>query len=303
VAGLGGGGFSRLGQGAGKSRQESVALVRRAMELGINLIDTAESYGTEEIIAQAIAGRREQVILSTKKSMWKERGLVSPQELAAGLEGSLRRLGAECIDIYHLHAVRPEHYEHARQQLLPAMLKLRRQGKLRFIGVTEGFESDHGHAMLSRAAEDGWPDVIMVGYNILNQSAGRCVLGSAGRHDMGVLNMFAVRNALQGGQRPGGQRLRELVGQLVGQGKLEPGALDADDPLGFLVGDGVARSLPEAAYRFCRHAAGIQVVLTGTGSVQHLEQNVRAILSGPLPPEIVQRLQRTFARVDSVSGQ
>src|SRR5882672_2608160 len=67
VAGLGCGGNSRIGQGAGLSTAQSVALVREALDLGVNLIDTAEGYGTEEIVGEAIKGRpRDSVIVSTK---------------------------------------------------------------------------------------------------------------------------------------------------------------------------------------------------------------------------------------------
>src|SRR5690242_20089119 len=70
VLGLGGGGHSRLGQRTGASEDESVALVRRALALGVTFIDTAEGYGTEAIIGTALRDvRREDVVLSTKKSM------------------------------------------------------------------------------------------------------------------------------------------------------------------------------------------------------------------------------------------
>ena len=58
----------------------------------------------------------------------------------------------------------------------------------------------------------------------------------------------------------------------------------------------------EAAYRFCRHEPGVQVVLTGTGDVAHLEANLAAIEAPPLPPNVLARLERLFGKVDSVSG-
>ena len=66
VAGLGCGGHSRLGQSYGASEDESIAVIRRALDLGINLVDTAQVYGTESIVGKAIRGRRDEVVLSTK---------------------------------------------------------------------------------------------------------------------------------------------------------------------------------------------------------------------------------------------
>ncbi len=110
--------------------------------------------------------------------------------------------------------------------------------------------------------------------------------------------MFAVRDALS---RP--EKLRQTIGGLVQQGLIDREAVDQQDPLGFLTAiDGVG-SLPDAAYRFCRAEPGIDVVLSGTGNLQHLEENVRSILSPPLPADIQQRLIDIFARVDNVSGQ
>lgn len=73
VMGLGGGGPSRLGKHAEKSEAESVVLVQQALDAGVNFIDTAEAYGTEHIVGQALQGRdRSQIVISTKKSYRKE---------------------------------------------------------------------------------------------------------------------------------------------------------------------------------------------------------------------------------------
>jgi aryl-alcohol dehydrogenase-like predicted oxidoreductase len=108
--------------------------------------------------------------------------------------------------------------------------------------------------------------------------------------------MFAVRDALS---QP--QKLRETIAELVQQGLLDGDSMDMHAPLGFL--DQVAESLPDAAYRFCRAEPGMHVVLSGTGSLEHLEQNVASILRPPLPADVRQKLVDMFARVDTVSGQ
>jgi len=88
----------------------------------------------------------------------------------------------------------------------------------------------------------------------------------------------------------------------VATGQLDPSSADPERPLGFLLDEGVATSLPEAAYRFARHEPGCHVVLTGTGSVDHLADNVRAINGPPLPADQLAHLQRLFGHVDSVTG-
>jgi aryl-alcohol dehydrogenase-like predicted oxidoreductase len=108
--------------------------------------------------------------------------------------------------------------------------------------------------------------------------------------------MMAVRDALS---RP--EKLRQMVVELVQQGLIDRDAVDAQEPLGFL--SQVASSVPDAAYRFCRAEPDIHVVLSGTGNIQHLEQNVTSILRPPLPDGVRQRLVDMFALVDTVSGQ
>src|SRR6186997_771049 len=102
VAGLGCGGNSRIGQGAGLNTAQSVALVREALDLGVNFIDTAEAYGTEEIVGGAIKGRpRDAVIVSTKTHVTAAGAPKSADAMVASLEASLRRLGTDYVDIFH----------------------------------------------------------------------------------------------------------------------------------------------------------------------------------------------------------
>ncbi|HEY0867561.1 MAG TPA: hypothetical protein VGE01_09285, partial [Fimbriimonas sp.] len=140
-------------------------------------------------------------------------------------------------------------------------------------------------------------DVMMVGFNLLNPSARERVLQATQRRSVGTLCMFAVRRALS---QP--EALREVVGKLIAEGVVEAGEIDAKDPLGFLVTERTASSVQEAAYRFCLWEPGIDVVLTGTGNLNHLRQNIGYAELPPLPSATVERLTRLFGRVDSVSG-
>jgi aryl-alcohol dehydrogenase-like predicted oxidoreductase len=157
--------------------------------------------------------------------------------------------------------------------------------------------------MLERALRDDLWDVIMVGFNVLNQSARDRVLARTRASGVGVLDMFAVRLALS---RP--ERLLDVINGLVSDGAITIDQLrDAggtmEDPLGWVVRDSDADTLVEAAYRFVRHEPGIDVTLTGTGTLEHLLANITAIQMPPLPDDVVARLKRLFSAVDSVSGQ
>ncbi|RIK35048.1 MAG: aldo/keto reductase [Chloroflexi bacterium] len=301
VMGLGCGGPSRLGQSTGRSEEESIAVVRRALELGVNFIDTAEAYGTETIVGKALAGvprdQRDQIVISTKKNVFRQGQLVGPDDFVAGVEGCLERLGVDYVDIFHLHGVRPQHYDHARTQIVPAVLRLKEQGLIRHLGITESFGEDTRHAMLARALDDPWWDVMMVGFNMLNQTARERVLARTQAQNIGVLIMFAVRRTLSDPAK-----LAETMQTLAAAGQVDPAACDPAAPLDFLVHPSGAASLTEAAYRYCRYEPGVHVVLSGTGNVAHLEENARALLQPPLPAADVARVNRLFAQVDSVSG-
>jgi aryl-alcohol dehydrogenase-like predicted oxidoreductase len=299
VVGLGCGGPSRLGlRDNADSQERAIGIVRQAIDLGVNFIDTAESYGTEGIVGKAMAGiPRDRLVISTKKTL-PDAGQPSPEnEIKKGLEQSLKHLGTDCIDVYHLHGVEPKDYDFARDRLMPAMRRLREQGKIRFIGVTEGFVQDPAHQMLQQGLIENLWDVVMVGFNLLNPSARRAVFSTTRDKGVGVLNMFAVRRALS---QP--DRLQAIVADLFRKGAISRGTLNAKDPLDFMLGESNAKTLPEVAYRFCRHERGVDVVLTGTGNPEHLKANVESILKPPLPEPVLQKLEATFGNLDTLTG-
>jgi aryl-alcohol dehydrogenase-like predicted oxidoreductase len=299
VAALGCGGHSRLGQSYGATEQESMAVVQRALDLGVTLVDTAQVYGTESIVGKALRGRRDEVVLSTKAlPIHKDRPL-KPKRLRRSVEKSLRRLCTDHVDLFFVHGMQVRDLHHTREVLVPELLAMKDEGLVRHLAASEAFMSDNGHESLGQSldAGDDWYDVLMVGHNPFNPSARDRVFPATEERDIGVLVMFAVRKSLASAEG-----VRRVVDALVERQEVDPAALDAGDPLGFLLADGGAGSYAEAAYRFARHEPGCHVVLTGTGSVDHLAANVAAINGPPLPLEHQKRLQELFGHVDCVSG-
>lgn len=124
--------------------RESLATIDRALDLGVNFLDTSDAYGphtNEELIGRAIRGRRDQVILATKFGVVRDpsdpmkRGLNGgPDYVRSACEGSLRRLGVETIDLYYLHRVDPQT---PIEDTVGAMAELVRAGKARYLGLSE----------------------------------------------------------------------------------------------------------------------------------------------------------------------
>jgi len=296
VAGLGCGGFSRLGQGTGSSGAESIAIVRQALDLGVNFIDTAAGYRTESIVGQALEDvDRDAVVLSTKGAVAEGGDRKSAADVATSLDQSLTNLRVDCIDVFHLHGVEVHDVDYACDTIAPALLRERDKGKFRYLGITEIPPHDPGHESLMAALPRDLFEVIMVAYHMLHQSARHLVFPPALEKGVGVLIMFAVRVLFS---QPG--RLQRIVGELVEAERLPPELKGDPNPLGFLLHEGGARSVIDAAYRYCRHTPGTDVVLFGTGNRDHLRSNIESILSPPLPPAQVRKMGALFGALTGV---
>jgi L-galactose dehydrogenase len=288
---LGTGGPSRLGQGSGVPEAAAQQVVRRALELGINFIDTAAGYGeSEAILGRALRGMpHEACWLATKFSpMEGDRVKADPAELHRSLDLSLQRLGREAVDLFQLHGVIPGAYREVVDRFYPELQRAREAGKIRFLGITERFFADPAHEMLPMALEDDLFDTIMVKYGILNQAAARQVLPMAAERSVGVLNMASVRVKLTDPTQ-----LEALIAGWKAAGRIPAGALPEYDPLGFLV-HGEVDSVVSAGYRFAAEPLAVSTVLMGTANIQHLECNVAALLGPPLSEPDAARLRAVF---------
>jgi aryl-alcohol dehydrogenase-like predicted oxidoreductase len=143
--GLGAMGMSTAFTGAGKDDAESIRTIHRALDLGVTLLDTAEVYGpfkNEELVGEAIKDRREQVVLATKFGMISHVGEgpghvdSSPANVRRALEGSLRRLRTDHVDLYYQHRVDPHT---PIEETVGALAELVTEGKVRHIGLSEAW--------------------------------------------------------------------------------------------------------------------------------------------------------------------
>ena len=296
VAGLGCGGFSQLGLAAGRGEAHAISIIHQAIDLGVNFFDTAAAYGTEAILGKAIkAVRREDVVIATKAPFAVSSGRAAPETIVASLDNSLRQLDTDYVDIYQLHGVPPAAYDHARDVLAPVLLREKEKGKFRDLGISETAPHDPHHEMIGRAAADGLWEVVMVGFHMMHQNARNVVFPLTRERGIGTLLMFVVRNIFS---QP--ERLRATMRDLAAK-RLVPDEIAASaDPLGFLVHQGGASSVPDAAYRFVRHEPGVDVVLFGTGDPEHLRTNIASILKPPLPEADRQRLAKLFGHLVGV---
>jgi aryl-alcohol dehydrogenase-like predicted oxidoreductase len=141
--GLGAMGMSSAYSGAGSDDEESVRTIHRALDLGVTLIDTAEVYGpyvNEELVGKAIRERRSEVVLATKFGLISHTGREgadsSPESVHAAVDGSLRRLGVDHIDLYYQHRVDPRT---PIEETIGAVAELVAAGKIRAIGLSEAW--------------------------------------------------------------------------------------------------------------------------------------------------------------------
>ncbi len=256
----------------------SIAAMQPALELGINFIDTADVYGdghSEELVAQVIKGRREQVIVSTKGGLMghhRDPGGTPvydrPEKVREALENSLRRLGTDYVDVYFDHIWWDRHEE--TEAFIEALSQLKAEGKARAVGVsTDDFE------YIKHFNRNGDLDVVQLEYSILNRKAEREILPYLQEQGIGVV----VRGPLQKGLLTG----KFTPDTTFPEGDVRSGwpseewyrtDLGRVERLRGLENEG--QTMGQLALRFVLSHPAISVAIPGGKTPEQVEENARA---------------------------
>ena len=274
-----------------QSDEESLAAIRRARELGVNFFDTADSYGfgrSESLLGIVLSGKRQDVVIATKvgnarTSTGAFRKDFSKQHIFHAVDGSLKRLRTDYIDVYQLH--NPTLGELRHDFIHEAMDRLQEIGKIRFWGVSintieEGIE----------IVRNGWGHVLQVLYNVLNQAPATNLFPMAKKAGYGVVARVPLASGLLTGKFRQDTR---FPADDIRQSFLTPKRLEEATPrvdeVRSIIG-GTARTLAEGALRFVLADDAVSTVIPGARTARQVEANVAAT-EGKLPAEVVERLR------------
>jgi aryl-alcohol dehydrogenase-like predicted oxidoreductase len=179
--------------------EDSIAVIRRAVELGINWIDTAPLYGlghSEEVVAKALEGLRDKPYVFTKCGMpWDATGRIvhdlKRESIRRECEGSLRRLRTDVIDLYQIHWNKPADQV---EEALVAVAELQREGKIRYVGVSN-FNVDE----LRLAQEIAAPVSLQPPYSLVDRHIEADILPFCAQNDIGVIVYSPMQSGLLSG--------------------------------------------------------------------------------------------------------
>ena len=253
---------------------DSLAAIDRALELGVNLFDTADVYGrgrSEDLVGRALEGRRDEAIIATKVGLWRSGGdrpnaYTRPEMVIESCEASLKRLRTDRIDVYQCHLWWDENTE----VFLDAFDRLQRDGKIRAYGVSTN-EIDH----LRHFNEQGTCQILQFDYSILNRSPERELLPYAAEHGIGTLARGSLRMGILTGKFtsettfPEGDIRRNWIGQDWYRDQLA-----ATENLKQLAADD--RTLSQIALAYVLHNPAVSTTIPGAKNPQQMEQNAAA---------------------------
>jgi L-galactose dehydrogenase len=254
---------------------EAVAVVHRALDLGVNVIDTSVYYGSaEERLGVALPGRRDEVVLATKAGRFGYDDFdFSPKRLRASLEHSLRRMRIDHVDIFHLHDIEFVPLGPLFEDGLAALQEFKDEGKTRFVGMT-GYPLK---TMEQVIAQKGIDVVLTYAHGtLLDNSLAERIVPLAERHGVGVMNAAAVSLGLL---TPGGTNMQN-------EHPATPEIRDSAERMRKLAAErGV--DLAFLANQYAAWRSGAATTVVGTAKIKNLEAAVRAAET-PLDVELEQ---------------
>ena len=287
--------------------------VARAIESGITYFDTARAYGngqSEASLGRVLEELRADVVVGTKVNLLAEEMADIEQSIIDSVEGSLRRLRRDRIDLIQLHnAVRHER-QAARgwvsladvEAALAAFEKLRHQGKVSHYGINGLGDTN----VLHQAIDLGRAETVQSCFNLINPTAGwptptafpfqdyRQLIDGAAAHHMGVIAIRVLAAGALSGSPDRAPNAAPSVAPIgTGTSYLEDVALTRR--FSFLVEDGYVDSPVEAAIRFVIGKREVSTVLVGISDIEQLEKAVLYANRGPLPAEALDRLPAVWA--------
>ncbi|MBN9392249.1 MAG: aldo/keto reductase [Chloroflexi bacterium] len=262
--------------------RESVAALKKAIELGINFIDTADVYGdgvSEEIVAEAIKGNRDKVVISTKGGLFghhrdpqREPVYDTPEKVIAACDNSLKRLGTDYIDVYFCHLWWDK--EEETEAFMRAFEDLKKAGKVRVTGV-----SAEDFAYIKHFNREGNLDVVQVDYSILNRNPEKEVLPYLKENGIGVVVKGPLRMGILTGKFNSQTTFTDTdIRQNWPQEAWFKESLAKVERLRPLTesGNGGSDSLAQLALRFVLANDAVSVAIPGAKTPQQVEENASA---------------------------
>ena len=271
--------------------EESLAAIRRARELGVTFFDTADSYGfgrSESLLGIVLSRRREDVVIATKVGVSRDgNGRItkdfSPAHISHAVDGSLKRLRTDYIDLYQLH--NPTLDDLRRDEIHEAMDRLQGVGKIRYWGVSVT-TPEEGIEIINR----GWGYALQVLYNVLNQAPAKELLPLAKEKGYGIIARVPLASGLLSGKfRPDSTFATDDVRQNFLTPKRLEEVIPRVDEAKSIIG-GTARSLAEGALRFVLCHDAVSTVIPGARNARQVEMNVAAD-EVRIPQEVVDKLR------------
>jgi aryl-alcohol dehydrogenase-like predicted oxidoreductase len=272
---------------------ESLKALHHALDVGMNFIDTADAYGrghSEELIAQVLKTRRNEVVLATKggNQYMVRQGLrnFDPDYISGALERSLQRLQVDTIDLYQLH--NPSAEVMRRGEIFELMDRCKREGKIRYYGVSLETVADGLVAL-----QTGKPDTLQVVYNILHQDPEAELLPLAQQHGVAIIARVPLeRGVLSGRFTNSNDFARDDFRARMFSEKTLPQLNSALEKLRFVV-KGDVLNLAQAALRFVLSHPAVSSVIPGIRTPVQVDANAAA--SGKcLPAEDLARLRELY---------
>ena len=294
--------ISELSYGAARGYEDGSlqATVTAALDAGINFFDTAGGYGDSELALGEVLQGRTDVFIETKYCPYESYAVGAaycgtPEALVASAEESLRRLRRDYLDVLLGHGLRTVESLDCfmNEGCYEAMVKLREQGKVRFIGISELSEGDGTHEVLQRAVPTGAFDTVMLTLNFLLQTAATNVLPLCAAHDVGVVTMMPLNQPSPVCGLVSLPAALEAVRRCVENGHLPAQPPYTEDTIFDCL---LPYSIPEAAIRFVL-SHPVTTCCVGMRSVQRLQENLQAAQPPYLDEVRLERLRELFGSV------